>query len=187
MCKHRVVEISLGFWILLGWFALSNGVALTGLIVLAASSHELGHYLALRCQGVKVHRIAISVFGAEMEGDMHSLSYGGELACLLAGVTVNLVGVLIFREKNPVLAGVHGSLFLLNSLPIRPLDGGRALELVLRWRFDPIVSQWVAQFIGRIVAGLMAVALGYLVWKTGGALWLLPGVMAFFLLAVAPQ
>lgn len=181
------IELSLGFLILLGWFALANGVYLTGLMILAAVLHELGHYMALRWHGVSVRRLSISVLGAEMEGDMDGLGYGEALVCLLAGVWVNLLCALVFSQVWPVFAGVHLTLCLFNSLPVRPLDGGRALELALRWRFDPTISQGVSRWVGRIVAGLMAMGLGYLVWVTGGSLWLVPAGLAFFMLMVMPR
>lgn len=184
MLKQRKITISGGFWILLGWFALANGIWLTAMILLAATLHELGHLLAIYWQGGRLYRLDITVFGAEMTTDIHSVGYGGELLCLLAGVMVNGVCALVFCKVWPVFAGVHISLCLLNVLPIRPLDGGRALELLLRWRFNPIVSHQIASGVERSCGFLVGLGLVWLVWKTGGSLWLVPAATAFLGLAV---
>lgn len=187
MLQQRKNSVSVGFWILLGWFALANGIGLTVMILLAALSHEAGHLLAIYWQGGKLYSISITVFGAEMEVDTSGLGYGGELICVLAGVAVNGVCGLAFGQMYPVFSGVHWSLCLLNLLPIRPLDGGRALALVLRWGFDPAISEQVTTMVERCFALALGVGLTWLVWETGGSLWLLPAAVAFLGLAVVKQ
>ncbi|WP_409968663.1 hypothetical protein RFF05_01475 [Bengtsoniella intestinalis] len=184
MLQQRKISVSVGFWILLGWFALANGIGLTVMILLAALCHEVGHLLAICWQGGTLYSISVTVFGAEMEVDTSNLSYGSELTCVLAGVAVNGVCGWAFGQVQPVFAGVHWSLCVLNLLPIRPLDGGRALALVLRWGFDPVISEWVTTVVERCVALILGVGLTWLVWETGGSLWLVPAAMAFLRLAV---
>lgn len=188
MCKCGRVQVSGGFWILLGWFALVNGSWLTIMVLLAAASHECGHLLVLHCQGVLVNSAYITVFGAEIEADMHRLSYGGTLLCLLAGVAVNaLCAVALMWVDAPwatVFAGVHIALCVVNLLPVRPLDGGRGLEAVLRWRFGPMVSEQVTTWIERSVALVIGCGLVWLIWATGGSLWLAPGAVAFLMIAI---
>ena len=79
------VQVSGGFCLLAAWFALVNGGQLLAMVALGCAVHELGHYLALRCQGVRVTGLRICVLGAEMTADRSGLSYGGELAAVLAG------------------------------------------------------------------------------------------------------
>lgn len=181
---YRKSTVSIGFWILLGWFSLANGIALTVMILLAAMCHELGHLLAICWQGGKIYSVQVTVFGAEMDVDTTPMNYGGELFCLLAGVAVNAVCAAVFRQVSPVFAGVHLSLCLLNTLPIRPLDGGRALALVLRWQFDPVVSEQVTTVVERCFAMVVGFGLAWLVWETGGSLWLIPAAVAFLGLSV---
>lgn len=182
-----MVSVSTGFWIVLGWFALSNGLWLTAMILLAAISHELGHLLALHCQGILVNRVSITALGAEIDADMQRLSYGMTLVCLLSGVVVNFLCAVGFsRVEAPwatVLAGVHCALCILNLLPIRPLDGGQAMELVLRWLWNPGLSEMMARRVERMVAIGMSLVLVWLMVTTGGSLWLAPGAMAFLVLA----
>ena len=102
------------------------------------------------------------------------LSYPGEIAAVLAGPAVNLLCALVLGGAHAwVAAGAHLSLCLFNLLPVRPLDGGRALYLAAAWLAGPSAAERIACWAG----GTTALALGGLV------LWLLPA--AFGLLAAA--
>ena len=78
------MQVSGGFWLLLGWFLYANGWQLLAAVLAAAVLHESGHWLALRLMGARVASVEISVFGAEMR-TVGRLSYGGELLAVLAG------------------------------------------------------------------------------------------------------
>ena len=155
------IRISGGFWLLAAWFTLVNGWQLLAVILSAAALHELGHLLVLRLLGARVRELRVSVFGAELMTSAARLSYPGEIAAVLAGPAVNL----------------------LCALPVRPLDGGRALYLAAAWLAGPSAAERIACWAG----GTTALALGglvlWLIGRTGGSLWLLPA--AFGLLAAA--
>ena len=88
------VRVSAGACLLVGWFAVVNGWHLTGLVLSAAALHELGHLAALRLLGGAVTALRISVFGAELAAEGGQLSYGRELAAVLAGPLTNLLAGL---------------------------------------------------------------------------------------------
>ena len=122
------IRISGGFWLLAAWFTLVNGWQLLAVILSAAALHELGHLLVLRLLGARVRELRVSVFGAELVTSAARLSYPGEIAAVLAGPAVNLLCALGLGGAHAwVAAGAHLSLCLFNLLPVRPLDGGRAL------------------------------------------------------------
>ena len=103
---------------------------------------------------------------------------------MLAGPAVNLLCALVLGGAHAwVAAGAHLSLCLFNLLPVRPLDGGRALYLAAAWLAGPSAAERIACWAG----GTTALALGglvlWLIGRTGGSLWLLPA--AFGLLAAA--
>ena len=81
---------ALGLGLLAAWFVLLCGWEPFLAILLAAAVHELGHYLALRLQGVPVTGLRLSPWGAVMDCRRDRLSYGGELLALLAGPGANL-------------------------------------------------------------------------------------------------
>ena len=175
------IRISGGFWLLAAWFTLVNGWQLLAVILSAAALHELGHLLVLRLLGARVRELRVSVFGAELMTSAARLSYPGEIAAVLAGPAVNLLCALVLGGAHAwVAAGAHLSLCLFNLLPVRPLDGGRALYLAAAWLAGPSAAERIACWAG----GTTALALGGLVlWLIGGSLWLLPA--AFGLLAAA--
>lgn len=178
------VRVSVGACLLVGWFAAVNGWALTALVLSAAALHELGHLTALKLLGGRVTALRLSVFGAEMRVDGAGLSYGKELAAVLAGPLTNLLAGLVLAWCGcPAAAGAHLVLCAFNLLPVRPLDGGRALYLAAAWLAGPSTAERIACWAG----GTTALALGglvlWLIGRTGGSLWLLPA--AFGLLAAA--
>ena len=134
--------------------------------------------------GARVRELRVSVFGAELMTSAARLSYPGEIAAVLAGPAVNLLCALVLGGAHAwVAAGAHLSLCLFNLLPVRPLDGGRALYLAAAWLAGPSAAERIACWAG----GTTALALGglvlWLIGRTGGSLWLLPA--AFGLLAAA--
>ena len=195
------IRISGGFWLLAAWFTLVNGWQLLAVILSAAALHELGHLLVLRLLGAEtlvVTNAAGAVNTAFSAGDImlitdHIKLFGvsplcgpnpGEIAAVLAGPAVNLLCALVLGGAHAwVAAGAHLSLCLFNLLPVRPLDGGRALYLAAAWLAGPSAAERIACWAG----GTTALALGglvlWLIGRTGGSLWLLPA--AFGLLAAA--
>ena len=175
------LQVSGGFWLLLGWFLYANGWQLLAAVLAAAALHESGHWLALRLMGARVASVEISVFGAEMR-TVGRLSYGGELLAVLAGPAVNLAaGVLLAAAGEPWLeaAGAQVVLGLFNLLPVRPLDGGRALALAVSWVAGPAAGEQAAECVSFLTASLLACGTVWLMIKTGGSLWLLPAVVWF--------
>lgn len=169
------VRVSVGACLLVGWFAVVNGWRLTGLVLSAAVLHELGHWAVLRLLGAPVTALRISVFGAEMTAGGAGLSYGRELAAVLAGPLVNLLaGLTLARLGYPAAAGAHLVLCAFNLLPVRPLDGGRALYLLTGWAAGPAAGETACRWIGGCAALSLATVLVWLVVRSGGSLWLLP-------------
>ena len=132
------IRVTGGFWLLAAWFALSNGWRLLAVTLSAAALHELGHLLALYLLGGRVTGLRLSAFGAELATDAARLPYLREIGVVLAGPAVNLaLGLLLARLGQYTASGAHLSLCLFNLLPVRPLDGGRALCLLASWLLGP--------------------------------------------------
>lgn len=178
------MRISGGFCLLTAWFALVNGVGLLAVVGLGCTIHELGHYLALRCQGVEVTGLRLCILGAEMTADRSRLSYGGELAAVLAGPGANLVAALLLASGGEAFwtaAGGNLVLCVFNLLPLRPLDGGRALELAVSWAAGPDMGERVVRVAGICTALSLCGGLTAVMLQSGGSLWLLPAAAAAFL------
>ena len=158
------VRVSVGACLLVGWFAAVNGWALTALVLSAAALHELGHLTALKLLGGRVTALRLSVFGAEMRVDGAGLSYGKELAAVL----------VLAWCGCPAAAGAHLVLCAFNLLPVRPLDGGRALHLLTAWAAGPAAGETLCRWIGGCAALSLGTVLVWVVVRSGGSLWLLP-------------
>lgn len=171
------LRISAGFICLIVWFSAVNGLELLFLILGAVMVHELGHLSVLYLFGAKIHALRISVMGAVLEADCQRLSYGKELAAVLAGPAMNLICVWLlshFVVGCETVVGIHLILGGFNLLPIRPLDGGRALELFLTWIFGPFIGETITCGVSVVAAGFLAICICCLMYATGGSLWLLP-------------
>ena len=159
-----------------------QGVVFQG--ALACAFHELGHWAAIALLGGRVRSLHLTVVGAEMELDpCRPLSYGREVIAALAGPAVNLVLVWIsIRTGRYLFAGLNLCFGLLNLLPIRLLDGGRALfyALAIRW---PALAEKAVRAMSIMLAGGV-LGLGWAAWRGWGnlsllctAAWLMVGTL----------
>lgn len=126
------------FLLLAAVLVLIDGEGILPWAALAAVFHELGHYIAVRLQGGAVKSLRLTISGGEMTLDRrYPLTYAGELLSILAGPGASLLLSLTAlqlgggREAGWLLAGLSLCLGWFNLLPVWPLDGGRALLLIL--------------------------------------------------------
>lgn len=175
-------RVSGGFLLLAVWFALVNGWEPLVTVLAAAAVHELGHGVVLRLLGAEITGMRVGVLGAVLETDSGGLSYGGELAAALAGPAANLLAASALAALGGgrwlEAVGAHLILCVFNLLPIYPLDGGRALYLLASWLAGPAAGETAVRWTGTAAAAALAAALGFVIWRTGGSLWLLPALCA---------
>ena len=167
----------------MAWFAAVNGIRPLLTILAAALIHETGHWVVLRALGARSLALRVGVLGIALETDRQRLSYGQELAALLAGPGANLLCaclLALLMEGAETAIGAHLVLGIFNLLPVRPLDGGRALYLLGVWLLGPDRGEWLARLVGALAAILLAAGLCLLSAWTGGSLWLLPAAGGFF-------
>ncbi len=154
--------VSPSFLILLLLFAAVDRQRLLIHILAAAALHEGGHIIVLHLLGGHIAGFRLTLFGAELR-IRHSerLSYGREIAAVLAGPGVNLLCAWALArwaagagwERGFMIAGIHGALALFNLLPLRMLDGGRSLYLLLSWWTEPVTAD-------RVLHGVDCLCLG---------------------------
>ena len=104
---------------------------------------------------------------------------------VLAGPGANLLCALALAAGGETVpAGAHLTLCLFNLLPVRPLDGGRALYLAVSWLAGPRAGERAARWVGTMTGALLGTALVWVMGRSGGSLWLLPPAVAALYLAV---
>lgn len=150
MWRWGKLEIGWGFGALAAAVLLAGAGEALPAAVLSALCHELGHLAALGLLGVRVERVRLTAFGAEIWADTRYLSYPRELLCTLAGPAVNLLLAAGFARLPGGYAAAGASLLLgvFNLLPVPALDGGRALHLLISWAWGPLAADRVCRAVG---------------------------------------
>lgn len=187
---ERGLHVSWSFWLLILLAAIVSPLTIVFSILLAAALHECGHLLALRAFHVPIEGLRLSAFGAVLHArGAQRLSYGRELVVTLAGCGMNLVcGVLTawfslhyVWVEGFVFAGAHILLCAFNLLPIPPLDGSRALTLLVSFFFGPAAGDAAAAVAGLFFALALVGAGTYIAAETGGGvLFLLASLALLF-------
>ena len=185
-CRGGAASVSGGLLLLLLWFGMCSGWGLLGRILLGCTVHELGHCLVLHVLGGHVQSLRLTVLGAQIRADCSRLSYGREALAVLAGPAVNLISagglaLLAGRLQAPALyldAGIHLLLGGWNLLPIRSLDGRRALELLMSGSRGPDAGGRIRALSGALCAGGLGGLLILAMLRQGGSLWLAPAAAA---------
>lgn len=99
--------------------------------------HEFSHWAAVRCCGGDVYRLTVGIGGANME--CSNLSEGRRLIAILSGPVFGFAPVLLGRWI-PRTAVCSWVLSVYNLLPMLPLDGGRALRILLNRRICCVIE-----------------------------------------------
>ncbi len=152
------LEVTPGFLLLMGaLFWLAEGVGLLPWGALACLLHELGHVTAARLCGGRVERLVLSAVGAELTFDyLRPLSYSRDSMVALAGPAVNLAAgafALAMRWYLPAALSLGVGAF--NLLPVRPLDGGRALYDMAAGSLDPDWAERITTAAAGCVVGVL--------------------------------
>ena len=161
--------------------------------VLASSLlHEAGHWWAIRWLGGEVQALRLSCAGAELSlSPGKPLPPGRMVLAALAGPAVNFllafVSIRLARHGAQSLylfAGINLGLGLFNLLPVRWLDGGRALENVLELLGLWELGECLSDICSRLVVCLLLLGGFLLLWESEGknftlliaGLWMLNGL-----------
>lgn len=115
------VKIEFSFLLMIS-FALAFGADDIINLLLFSSLHEIGHLILLLLCKKKANKLTFSFYGLALKYD-DNLTKFQETLVLLFGPIVNLVFYVILKDDINLI------LFLLNMLPIYPLDGGRIFNL----------------------------------------------------------
>lgn len=136
--------------------------------IFAAGFHELCHWLAVKLCGGEVCRITVGLGGAEME--CSPMSGKKSLFAVLSGPAGGLF-LLLFARWIPRTALFSLFLSVYNLLPLLPLDGGRALAILVGARAYKVQKLFLLVLsVGAVYAtavlglGLLPVAIIIILW-----------------------
>lgn len=150
------IKIEYSFLLIIAFaLLLQNSVMLC--VLLFSSLHELAHLISLVVFKGKPDELCLAFYGIGLK---HSskLSFSKELTFLLSGVAVNFLFAILNIQRD-----INYSLALINILPVYPLDGGRALKLVLNKLFSLSVSDKVFKTVSVVFSFLLI--FGFIYYK----------------------
>jgi len=140
-----------------------------GLGLFFAALHELGHLGAMLAFGAQPQRVCLAAAGLRIEcppGLM--LSFGREIIIAFAGPVVSLVlAVLCYAIGWQDAALVNVGFALFNLLPVRQLDGGRAVYYALCRRLHEPPAATISLAISLVVLFVLATGVGYVCLARG--------------------
>ena len=145
--------------------------------LLFAALHELGHLAAMSAFRARANRICLTAAGMRIErAPGLSLSFSREIVIAFAGPAVSLALAGLFAAVYqatgfaPLLdcAAINLGFGLFNLLPVRQLDGGRALYFALCRRLDEALAERICLaasllclFFGTAGAALLCLRQGF--------------------------
>lgn len=137
--KNINIQITFLFCIFLCLIVAFDKTGNVFLSVLFIILHELSHIIAMRLCGVKIKKVAFEAFGIYIEKDDYSPKYTQNLFILISGCAFNFFACFAFFAlflfwRNKIFlksALINFSLCVFNALPVKNLDGGDALYLLL--------------------------------------------------------
>ena len=166
----RVMPSAVALW--LCFFAFVPPLQAVVLAV-AMLLHECGHLCMLFGLGKGRVRLRLSCFGAQLLANGQIVPYSAQIRISLGGVLFNLLSALLvglfFRFFAWSLLFVVSSLVIavLNLIPVRALDGGRALEAMLLCRMEPEQVDGILCRVNVVcLLGLFALSF-YVLWASG--------------------
>ena len=137
--------------------------------------HELSHLLASKLIGLRVSYIAFHPFGVNLKlKNKIIFKLSDEILLYLAGPLCNiflaLISLFLYAYfKNPYLHFFYASnitLFIMNMLPIVPLDGGIIVKKLLMYRTGYKTAGCIMTAISAVLVATMLILGAYILYIT---------------------
>ena len=164
------IKANLQIFIFIIIFLLTNQILLYAILMLFAFIHEIGHLLAGLILKLKPKLIRITPFGLSItfEGygeNVHNKANRNKIFIALAGPVTNIILVIIFMlipdwnfiVSKEILVYSNLIIAMFNLMPIYPLDGGRILENVLKYKMNNIKSVEITNKVSNLLAIIITI------------------------------
>lgn len=142
--KNTIVKVEYSFFLLLS-FAVLYGYEYSLRLILFSLIHEAGHLLSLILLGIQPKEITFSFYGIGLKY-LQALPKKKEMIVLLCGPIANFILFLILNDE------INLFLFILNSYPVFPLDGGRIFNIIFPKKSKLISDIFLALLIFASIA-----------------------------------
>ena len=161
MLKLGKIYIHFLFPAMLIVFVLNGHITELALSYGSMLLHEGAHALAAAAIGLRISHIALYPFGVNLRLKNKMVARtSDELLLYLSGPAVNaLIALFALYIRHDFLYRTNTLLFVLNLLPVYPLDGGCILKRLLSGRFGSLAAVRVMRAVSAVFA-LLFIALG---------------------------
>lgn len=132
------------------------------LISLTFLLHEIGHVIAIKACGVTLRGIKFIGIGARIVIDNKWLSSKQKIGIYLMGPLMNIACVMLFiLVPNKIYTldfiKINISMFIINILPVIPLDGSKIIEVILEKRIGINRSKKILIKLSNICIVIMSI------------------------------
>lgn len=164
--KHGRLELDGGFILLVALLFLFDNSGLLLPLAISVAVHEIGHYIFIKIFGGHVHTLKLEFVGLDMEYEGMDISYWQEVLIAISGPLFSFIlayCAALYGKHNGsqdayYLAGVSFVLGLFNAMPVRQLDGGRSLYMLVSWLFGINIAEIVVCAVSCVTIFLLLTA-----------------------------
>lgn len=202
------IKFNFGAILLLLSLILSNDLNYTGIYILCAAVHELGHLAAAKILKIKIRELSFDIAGAKIVPACQINSYRSEFflcgagpiaSILLFGISSNLLKIrgaeidipYLYTLMNEGIVSINSVLIFscifsllqatVNLIPISSFDGGRMLNAIITYFRGEKTGETVSEIITFVFALILWMASVYLLIKAGQGLSLFSFSLCMFL------
>ena len=162
-----LIKVNLQIFLFIIVFALTHQIKIYAFIMIFALIHELGHLMAGIFLKLKPKSLNFMPFGISLTFETYGYKKLIEIKKILiavAGPLTNLIICVITMflhinsETKQIIIYSNLLIALFNLIPIYPLDGGRILKNIFRFKYDKMKSDRIVNKISNTLI-ILATAL----------------------------
>ena len=138
--------------------------------------HEMGHITFIKINRLKILSVEILPFGINIATDSPLTAYKTDIMIALSGPCANII-CSVFVLLIIKLGGYDSVLFfafltnilyaVINLFPVRSLDGGKILEIVLKIILPESLSYFIFSVISAVFLGILSILAFFVLMVTG--------------------